>query len=486
MTSPDRSFAPVFVLPILLLLPTLISLREANAAVLDADIWYHMKAGEWMVEHRQAIGVDPFARYGQENGIVWIAYSWLFEVLLHVLYQAFGLGGFLLYVIGIMVLIVLALYGLLRRLSDNWMVVAGLTLLGYFGMRHLDMPRPWLFTILLFLLELHILLWVRRTGETRWLWALPAIFVLWANVHIQYAYGLVVLGCATLESLVQRHVALPSPPHDGRSVPLGPMLVTFAACALATLVNPYGYRIYEPGFGLLDQKQLWDVVDELRAPSFRLPSDWVLLGTTVSAAFAIGLRRRCSLFLLLLYLGGAYLSFRSARDSWFALISALCILADAGEAATPRFSKVRLILVLAWLVVLVIGSRRWLSEDQLREAVAKEYPDEAAAFIEKHRLPGPIFNHYNWGGYLIWRLPDYPVSMDGRTLVHGQERILRHIETFKGKAGWKNDPDLAQAGVLLLMRDSALTSLLQQDAEFKLVHQDSVAAVFVRAKRANR
>src|SRR5262245_15880904 len=158
MTTEARRSANAYALLLLLLIPTLITLREAHAAVLDADIWYHMKAGEWIVEHRQPIGVDPFSRYGQEQGIVWIAYSWLFEVLLHVLCQAFGLAGFPLYVLGMMVLIVLALFALLRSLSSNWMVVAGLTLLGYFGMRHLDAPRPWLLTILFFILELHILL----------------------------------------------------------------------------------------------------------------------------------------------------------------------------------------------------------------------------------------------------------------------------------------------------------------------------------------
>ncbi len=483
---------PIAVLLFLVLIPTLITLGEAEVAVRDADIWYHMKAGEWIVEHRQAIGVDPFSRYGREQGVEWIAYSWLFEVLLHVLHQAFGLAGFPVYVAGMMVLIVLALAALLRGLSGNWMVVAGLTLLGYFGMRHLDAPRPWLLTILCFILELHVLLTVRRTGRTGrtgGLLLLPPLFVLWANVHIQYAYGLVMLGCALSESLLQRFLPPPSPPHDGRSVPLGPMLATFAACVGATLVNPYHYHIYEPGLGLLGQGELWGAVNELLAPSFRLPADWVLLGTTLAVAFAVGYRRRCPLFLLLLYVGGAYLSFRSARDSWFVLVSALCILGNLGdapayEAASQGSGLLRAVGALVLACVVVCALSMWkLSNATLAADVAAVYPEEAARFIEGRGLPGPIFNHYNWGGYLIWRLPGYPASMDGRTLVHGTQRILRHIDTFKGKSNWKTDPDLAQAGVLLVMRDSALTTLLRQDRDFELVHQDAIAAVFVPASK---
>ena len=56
-------------------------------------------------------------------------------------------------------------------------------------MGRLYTPRPWLFTILLFILELDILMRARRTGRLRGLLWLPAIFALWANVHIQFIDG---------------------------------------------------------------------------------------------------------------------------------------------------------------------------------------------------------------------------------------------------------------------------------------------------------
>ena len=44
-----------------------------------------------------------------------------------------------------------------------------------------------------------------------------------------------------------------------------------------------------------------------------------------------------------------------------------------------------------------------------------DYPARAAAFDESRGYGGPLFNDFNWGGYLIWRLPGLPVSVDGRT-----------------------------------------------------------------------
>jgi len=35
---------------------------------------------------------------------------------------------------------------------------------------------------------------------------------------------------------------------------------------------------------------------------------------------------------------------------------------------------------------------------------SKRYPEAAVSVIKNQQLPGPIFNDYNWGGYLIWKL----------------------------------------------------------------------------------
>ena len=41
--------------------------------------------------------------------------------------------------------------------------------------------------------------------------------------------------------------------------------------------------------------------------------------------------------------------------------------------------------------------------------------EAAARFVRQNNLPGPIFNNYDIGGYLIWALyPDYKVFVDNR------------------------------------------------------------------------
>jgi len=99
-------------------------------------------------------------------------------------------------------------------------------------------------------------------------------------------------------------------------------------------------------------------------------------------------------------------------------------------------------------------------------------------FIRAHGYSGPIFNDFDWGGYLIWNLR-MPVSIDGRANVYGDQRIARSIQTWSGAPGWQLDPDLRSAGLVIGPVGAALTQLLRSDPGFQLAYQDKVAAVFV-------
>jgi hypothetical protein len=105
----------------------------------------------------------------------------------------------------------------------------------------------------------------------------------------------------------------------------------------------------------------------------------------------------------------------------------------------------------------------------------------AVAFVKQNRFPGPLYNNFDWGGYLIWSLPELPVSIDGRGNVHGDLRIIRSIRTWAGYPGWDLDLELANARLVIAELGRPLTSHLRRDARFKLVYEDDTAAVFVSA-----
>ncbi len=42
------------------------------------------------------------------------------------------------------------------------------------------------------------------------------------------------------------------------------------------------------------------------------------------------------------------------------------------------------------------------------------YPDKAVQYLVTHHPKGEVFSTYDWGGYLIWKLPEKKVFIDGR------------------------------------------------------------------------
>jgi hypothetical protein len=63
----------------------------AAAFAVDTDTWWHLRAGEWMVENRQILQVYLFShtRYGEP----WRYPGWLVEILMFAIYHLAGPGG---------------------------------------------------------------------------------------------------------------------------------------------------------------------------------------------------------------------------------------------------------------------------------------------------------------------------------------------------------------------------------------------------------
>src|SRR5262249_32766369 len=91
-----------------------------------------------------------------------------------------------------------------------------------------------------------------------------------------------------------------------------------------------------------------------------------------------------------------------------------------------------------------------------------------------------IYNTFDWGGYLAWRLPQLPPAIDGRTNLHGDERIGRFELTWNANPGWNQDPELIAANTVIAPAQIPLVSVLKLDPNFNLIYSDDVAAVFAR------
>lgn len=445
-------------------------------SVADPDIWWHMRVGEWILQHHAVPHVEIFSR--GLAGTHWLAYSWLFELLALKLFQWFGVVGIVGYSAGMVLAIAVALRHLIHRLQADFTLTALLTFVAVWSLNHLYTPRPWMLTILFFVLELDILMHARRTGRLRELAWLPLIFMLWANVHIEYIYGLFLLGVAFAESAAARWRM----GADTR-VPLVAMGGTLLACVLATLVNPFGWGIYGVVYNLMTQGGGLTQVSEMQAIPFRNITDYCFLFFALAATGALAWRRRFPIFESGLLLFATVMAFRSQRDAWLIAIAAATILGSlvtvrrSATAQVPRFAAA-CAAILAACIVLACFPLMGVSKTVLNSQISNVLPKRAVDAIRANDYPGPIFNDFNWGGYLIWALRQ-PVAIDGRTNLYGNAGMNRSIATWNAQPNWSTDPQLMSAGTVIGPVTSPLIQVLRTDPRFKLVYEDKLAAVFI-------
>jgi hypothetical protein len=264
------------------------------------------------------------------------------------------------------------------------------------------------------------------------------------------------------------------------------MILVILSCTAALVLNPYHIRIFAILVDTIRLGGLYDLISELQALPFRALPDWLVLFLALAAAFAMGFRRNATPFWLLLFAGTAFVSFRGNRDVWLVVIVSAAIVARSESQAAVnvrRLAKGELLIVVAGivLVVLLVARAFHITNAELQIIVDESYPASATAFVEQRAFQGPLCNHLNWGGYLVWRLPQLPVSIDGRSNIHQPTRLKNALEVWRGKPGWDSDPELSACRLVIAQRGMALTELLRKDSRFRVAYEDDISVVFTKA-----
>lgn len=470
---------------ILLTLLYLILPAQALLPIDDPDIWWRFRLGEWIVQHHAVPFVDYYSAY--DAGKPWIEYSWLFALLMYWLHAHFGLVAITYFIVAMAIAISAVVYQLMRK--SGLPVFAEVAFAGFAlaSMKSLMTPRPWLVTILFFAIELLIIERSRRLGRDWLLWWLPLLFVIWANFHIQFVYGLAVIFVLALEVPLTALFKKWGWSIDGLRPPRGIFLIA-AACAGATLITPYHVLLYSQILDYIGgQTGIFQNIVELHPMFFRSPGDWLVLFLALSGAFALGWRRKWLPYPTLIFIMAAFWAFRARRDVWALVLVSVYVIAETARAfcsvsereLTWRLTVSAAVAVIA--ILLGLGSLRDITETHLQAVVKSIYPVKAVAYVRQHRLPGPLFNDYDWGGFLLWSLPELPVVMDGRVNLYGDEKFERSLNTWSGGKGWETDPDLLRSKLIIAKSDRQLTNLLRASAKYRVAYEDQVAVVFVAA-----
>lgn len=460
------------------------ALAIRQCTLIDPDLWWHLQTGQqiFLTQAIPHFDIYSFTKAGSE----WVTHEWLSELLI---YGLFRVGGWGLIVAAFSAIFTLAL-AMAYRACEGRPYAAGLAIvLAAAASSPFIGVRPQMITFFLTSVYLTTLFSYSKDGNTRRLWWLLPLMLLWINMHAGFAIGLGLI----IIFMVKLQI-------DGQGV-LNRRLALILICSLALVpLNPSGLRLFLYPFQTLSSPSMAQLIDEWSSPNFHdsmfYPFAAMLLLLLATLALSSRRSTKGETFTLVVLALGAL---RSARHIPLFSLFAAPILARQMWNVMEDWSWDRPFikpqpsargLALVFLIVFaavppaLAAVRLWDFVRNQRIYEAQKYPQRAVEFIRTQHLEGPIFNEYIWGGYLIRSLyPEYRVYIDGRADVYGDDFMMESVATHDGHLGWRESLEHRNIRTVLISPNAALASLLRADPGWARVYEDHQAVIFSRSEQ---
>ncbi|PLK24306.1 hypothetical protein [Novosphingobium sp. TH158] len=430
----------------------------------DGDSWWHVRAGEWMLDHGAVPMTDPFSH--SFAGKPWHAHEWLAEVIMAVAYWLAGWAGVMLLVAAAMGTAIGLLYQWLRRhIPALESLVAVILALGCLSPGLL--ARPHLLAIPMLVAWMRALMDARAEGRAPgWPWLL--LILLWANMHGTALFAVALIGPFALEALIEQR-------RDWQRVLR--QWVPFGLGALVMLVlTPRGPEGTLFLIQLTQMESLKLIIEWLPMDFTKLTGFEVLLMAGLAVIMLRGVRiRPLRIFVILLLL---HMTLQHQRHQLLFGVVATMILAEAmGGRAEAARSLPRWAMPLAGLAALaVIGVRLAIPAQVLESDTA---PASSFAHVPAELRGQHVLNGYPSGGFLIGQ--GVRPFIDGRTDLYGDAFMARYDAIMEGKPA-ELDKALAEFGIAWTFLPAGSTPAHEMDRKpgWRRHHVDSLIAIHVR------
>lgn len=504
---PSKARAPVPATALPALPPghpaTILALVVAAGAILlsvtiplfDTDLWQHLLVGKAIWTHyavptRQ---LWSWPTWGAPDDTS--SYSWLFRALIWPLYRAGGAWGLFAWRWATTLAAFALLWLTARRMGARGLATLLVLVLAALTYRQRAQVRPETLAAVLLALSLWILETRRHGGPDRAPWLIPVLWV-WANAHVSYYLGFVLVGFHLVGDLVSRRDGAGGVP----AVATRRLALVALAAAAAAFLNPYGWRA------------LWQPFDFVL--HWRREPIFVNVGELRPVNWSTNLRNA----LPLLVAGWPVLLLRRAFRRGFDPVEALCCALFTPMAlSTQRFLGVYALIAAPYVArdladaLATLRTPAWAASPWTRSATVcvaslligipewrrpgltpgtgidlRGCPVGACDFMAARGVRGRGFTPYAFGGYLLWRFWPEGDRLPFMDIHQSGTREIRRLyqDAFSLPGAWQAADRRWRFDYVLLARvpvpGETLLDRLDADSTWALVFLDDAAALYAR------
>lgn len=449
---------------------------------LDSDLGRHLAMGGHILDARQIPTHDQFSH--TRAGDFRPAYEWLTQVLFSLASQLAGLDG----VVTITALLIAATFMILHadaaRRSGLPLTALGITILAAAASSLHWLPRPHVVTFLLLAIWLERLERIRR-GEKTALWQFPVLMLIWVNAHGGFVFGMLAWVAYLAGWLLEKRR------DAGNTLPGKNFLLIGATSLIATLLTPSGWGNWQAVLGN-NSRYILERTIETMPPDFSQAGTWPFALLLVMGLALMATRKVLPPAHFFLLGGFALLGLLMARNIPLFAIASTPIYAESASILLQRFKRWKTIevniaalekhlrgavwpILLGLALVVFIGNRHQHQKPALTGFDARVFPVAAADWLDSNPQTGNMFNEFNWGGYLLYRLwPGQTVFLDSQTDFYGEALLREYEQALTAQEGWEAILEKYKVEWVILAPDSALALALANKG-WQILYADETA-----------
>lgn len=502
----------LFVLTLYLMLFTL-----PNFLLGDGSTGWHLVTGHWILDHGQIPRQDLISYTFPDKA--WVAYEWLFDVILALLDRAGGPALVAVATGSAIAALFMFLYESCRRMGCYFFTAMLLVLVGSIVASIHWLARPHIVTFFgLYVYSRMLENYYRgQTTTTKLLLVLGLFMLFWVNCHPAFLAGFVLIGIYLFSAVLIRFVNAHADARARAGRQAGDFALALALVIVVSFINPYGVELYKYVWEYLHQGAVLSQNTEFMSPTFHgalQPTCLEILFFLLCLGLATS-RRKPTLPQFLAVMAFSHLALSSVRSGPFFVIVALPFIGEQlGNSKlsdllqgtfTPtnwlaklqaffarigatfdemEFSCTMHILPILVVAVLAIsclnGGKAFGVQIVKSRFDPKTKPVETLEFLEKNKMwEKNGLNYDNWGGYIRYKT-GHRVFIDDRSDFYGENFYLDYGDISVQQPGWQKVLDKYKIEWVIFPKEGALVAMLKETGNWKVVAEDTGSVVLVR------
>jgi hypothetical protein len=455
---------------------------------IDSDLGRHLAIGQHILNARTIPTENVFSH--TLTGAERPPYEWLTQVVFALAYRAAGLDGIVLAVTLIIAVTFTFLYVQASRWSGLPLTSLFLTILAVSASSLHWLPRPHVITFLFLAILLERLEAV-QSGKFVPIWQFPVLMLFWVNFHGGFIFGFLVW-FAYLAGWVWDKWIKKSKPD--RAI-WQQLWRGFMLAVIASVLTPDGLGSWRAVLNNRSRYILSQTVETM-PPGITQVGTWpFFILVILSVVFLFNARKQVKASHVFLLGGLAGMGLLMARNiPLFAIATTPVLSLWAKESLRTRNKWIALEdrisglqkplqgyfwpALLGLALILTIVGRQVVREDALFHFDERVFPVQAADWLEKHPQSGRMFNEFNWGGYLLYRLwPDQRVFLDSQTDFYGETLMREYEQVMTAAADWETVLAFYDVSWVILPQNARLSKVLQEFAPWEMIYKDETAII---------